>query len=157
MSNNNNEASTAIGAGVFLGIGAIVWIGLLVVAIAAFMTLLAVLTHIKPVRWQGALITPKAGRRFIMWGLIGTIPVSMLIVQLFVWINYPVQPDWVWLVLLFGYSISAIGIEALREAIWPDDEPDALYGPVTGNYVLPSDRRISEDAQFAKWYDESTR
>ena len=156
MSNNqNNETANTVGLAAIVGVCIVAGFAFWAVFIALFLTLIAVCVQFKPIAYQGQTITAKDGRRFILLGLLGTMPFTILLVQVANWIDFAIKDDFVWAVFLLGYSLSAISINWFVDTFWSETEKpkkaDAIDITPTS---LPRPAEPRKPYQFADWDDE---
>jgi hypothetical protein len=155
MANNqNNETANTVGLAVAFCVFMVIGFGVIVIAIAAFATLLALLSQIKPIRFQGEVITAKEGRWFIWRGMMGTIPCAALLLQVAAWFEITVTKEWTWFVIALAYSISALAIAWFVETFWNEDKPVQVTPPPPSAraQILPPTK--TQSYEFASWDDE---
>ena len=156
MANNqNNETANTVGLVAIIGVMTIVGFGFILVALAAFATLIALCAQFKTVTIAGESITAREGRRFIFWGQLGTLPCAALLLQVADWIDLTIQNDWIWAVFVLAYSMSSLGIAWIVETFWGKGSSQ-VTNEVTPPSIPETDHRRLETKSysFADWQDD---
>lgn len=155
--NQNNEISNTVTLAALIAFLAFISLGIIVIAFAMFLTLIAVCVQFKPITIDGETVTAKDGRRFILLGLLGTIPVALFLIQVANWLDLVIADDWAWALFLLSYSISALGIEWVTYSFWGKtqvpEQPEAVETPLLPENLPPDQPKTY---RFADWDDDDT-
>ncbi|WAP67699.1 hypothetical protein [Jiella pelagia] len=171
MSSNNNQdggmafALALVGAGLAL-------IGIFLFAVLAFlaviMTILALCAWMRPLKLGSITIKPRDARLFIYRGLAGAILVPAFVVFSAILIDFRIDPDWWFYMVIGGYVLGSVGIAILEETSEDEEEADIVPVPAPRALEPPARVRLegrepvrmkgparsAEPFRFASWDDE---
>lgn len=161
MSQRNDEtAGFAMAMGLIGGVALLFF--LMVFAIASFLafvfTIISLCAWNKPLHLGEYVVTPDTARAFVYRGLAGAVIAPTFWLFCCLIFQMPFQGEYLHFVVLAGYVVGSIGIEALGEfdqARGPEITRPTVGKEVGASRALPAPPK--EAFRYATWDDEEER